>query len=72
MGNKYVDFVSDSDFEECVKKVWLGMSNEMRTDEELKKNGIDPIKMLFDMKYNDFDLNLERNALSKNEQPKPT
>ena len=56
MGNKYVDFVSDSDFEECVKKVWLGMSKEMRTDEKLKENGIDPIKMLFDMKYNDFDL----------------
>jgi len=48
--NKYVDFVSDKDFEKCVKHVIDAYKEEtILEDKELQKNGIDAIKMTFDM-----------------------
>lgn len=48
--NKYVKFVSDAHFEKCVKHVCKAFEeNAKKDDQELKKNGIDPIKMTFDM-----------------------
>ena len=50
MGNKYVDFVSDEHFEKCVKKVCDTYNEEIiLNDLELQRNGIDSIKMTFDM-----------------------
>ncbi|MDA1061045.1 MAG: Eco47II family restriction endonuclease [bacterium] len=50
MPNKYVDFVTDEKFEECVMHVCKEFENTGNIDDEkLQKNGIDPIKMTFDM-----------------------
>ena len=50
MSNKYVDFVSDSHFEKCVRHVCDSYEDaKILEDKELQKNGIDPIKMTFDM-----------------------
>jgi hypothetical protein len=49
--NKYVDFVSDEDFLECVKEVcdeYPSIRGEMSED-EFKKNGLDPFKKAFDI-----------------------
>ncbi len=49
--NKYVDFVSDEHFLECVAHVCKGYF-ETRNDltiEDLKDNGLDPFKTLFDI-----------------------
>ena len=55
MENKYVDFVSDAHFKKGVKNVWGSFSAKIREDDELQRNGIDPIKMLFNMKYHNLD-----------------
>lgn len=51
MGNKYVDFVSDEDFIECVK--WVCDAYPENVDEidmkRLSRNGLDPIKQIFDI-----------------------
>src|SRR3989304_7308117 len=48
--NRYVNFVSDEHFEKCVKHVCEKFEkNDIPDDEELQENGIDPIKMTFDM-----------------------
>jgi hypothetical protein len=48
--NKYVDFVPDAHFEKCVKHVVDRYNEEIILDDnELQKNGIDTIKMTFDM-----------------------
>lgn len=50
MTNKYVDFVSDDHFEKCVKHVVDRYNEEIILDDsQLQKNGIDPIKMRFDI-----------------------
>jgi hypothetical protein len=56
MTNQYVDFVSDEHFLKCVKEVWGNMNNEKRDDKKLQKNGIDPIKMIFDIQFNKINL----------------
>ena len=55
MSNKYVDFVSDTHFKKCVKEVWNSYNSQIRLDKELQKNGIDPIKMMFDIKYHNLN-----------------
>jgi hypothetical protein len=47
MPNQYVDFVSDDDFENCVKWVIEGYNK----NNNINRNGIDPFKTIFDM-YN--------------------
>jgi len=50
--NRYVDFVTDEEFEECVKNVcdsFSALESEILSDDELQENGIDPFKMLFDI-----------------------
>jgi hypothetical protein len=49
--NKYVDFVPDAHFEKCVKHVCNAFEKISipANDKELQKEGIDPIKMTFDM-----------------------
>jgi hypothetical protein len=50
MVNRYVDFISDSHFEKCVKHVVSAYNEEIiLEDKQLQKNGIDTIKMTFDM-----------------------
>ena len=50
MSNKYVDFVSDEHFKKCVKHVVDAYNEEhILEDSELQRNGIDTIKMTFDM-----------------------
>ena len=50
MSNKYVDFVLDSHFKKCVRHVCDSYKEaKILEDKELQKNGIDPIKMTFDM-----------------------
>ena len=53
--NKYVDFVSDSHFKKCVKIVCDTYNSQIRDDKKLQKNGIDAIKMTFDMKLRGLD-----------------
>ena len=51
MSNKYVDFVSDEDFLDCVKWVcdaYPEDSSVINMD-ELKRNTIDPFKLVFDL-----------------------
>jgi len=50
MTNKYVDFVSDEDFLECIKWVCdsYSLSNEIDID-YLQRNTLDPIKQVFDI-----------------------
>jgi len=54
--NKYVDFVSDSDFLECIK--WVCDAYPEDVDEidmkSLQKNTLDPFKMTFDMINNNI------------------
>ena len=48
--NKYVNFVSDEHFLNCVKWVCDSYpSSDDVTDEQLQRNGIDPFKMIFDI-----------------------
>ena len=54
MSNKYVDFVSDTYFEKCVRWVVGGYDQEG----DIRKNGIDAFKTLFDMINN--KLNFEQ------------
>ena len=50
MPNKYVDFVSDVFFEKCVRHVCDAYNEEViLEDKKLQANGVDPIKMTFDM-----------------------
>jgi hypothetical protein len=50
MPNEYVDFVSDEFFEKCVKHVCDTYNEEfILEDKKLQENGVDPIKMTFDM-----------------------
>jgi hypothetical protein len=51
MANLYVDFVSDEDFLECIKWVcsaYPDVSEEVDI-EDLKRNAIDPFKLVFDL-----------------------
>jgi len=55
--NKYVDFVSDDDFLECVKWVCDGYSKANGfTDKDFHKNTIDPFKLVFDLGNNQIGL----------------
>ena len=50
MGKKYVIFVTDKQFEDCVRLVCDAYNEEIiLEDQKLQKTGIDPIKMTFDM-----------------------
>lgn len=51
MSNKYVDFVSDEDFLECVQRVILQYrSVSLKVDmARLQRNVVDPFKMVFDI-----------------------
>ena len=51
MANRYVDFVSDKDFLECVKWVCDAYpADPTKVDmEELQRNTLDPFKMVFDL-----------------------
>lgn len=52
MSHEYVDFVEDEDFLECVQHVCDAYANffEDMSKEKLQSNGVDPIKMTFDMR----------------------
>ncbi|MFT4311603.1 MAG: Eco47II family restriction endonuclease [Candidatus Woesearchaeota archaeon] len=68
MPNKYVDFVSDKDFLECVKWVCeaypqINDVNEVNM-KSLTKNALDPVKMVFDI----FNGEIDFNQWIKNEQ----
>ena len=56
--NKYVDFVSDQHFRDCVKWVCevYPRSSETYDKKWLQRNGIDPFKMVLDMINGDLDL----------------
>ena len=58
MSNKYVDFVSDSDFEKCVKWVIDGYSQ----DRNIRTNGVDAFKTIFDMINNELDFEQWKNV----------
>ncbi|MBI5378261.1 MAG: Eco47II family restriction endonuclease [Thaumarchaeota archaeon] len=58
MPNKYVDFVSNEDFEDCVKWVVAGYQG----NGNLEKNGIDPFKTVFDMYNNNLSFESWKNA----------
>ena len=50
MGNKYVTWVSDEHFLECVQYVCAAYSDpKLFSEKRLHKNTIDPIKLLFDL-----------------------
>ncbi len=51
MPNKYVDFVSDKCFLECVRMVCNVYQKESKSAdlEQMQKNALDPFKMVFDM-----------------------
>ena len=50
MVNRYVDFISDEHFKKCVTHVVNAYNKEfILEDKQLQKNGIDTIKMTFDM-----------------------
>lgn len=59
MSNKYVDFVSDKYFEKCVKYVCDAYANFFVNidKDKLQSNGIDPIKMTFDIRKIDGSFN---------------
>jgi len=56
--NRYVDFVSDKHFRDCVKWVCDGFPNPSDTYNKkwLQRNGIDPFKMVLDMMNGKIDL----------------
>lgn len=58
MTNKYVDFVTDEDFLECVKYVCDAYPKlESKVDmKKLKRNALDQIKLLFDTHNQEIDL----------------
>ena len=45
MGNKYVDYVTDEHFEECVKCVINGYTQKR----DIRQNGVDAFKTIFDI-----------------------
>lgn len=49
MPNKYVDFVSDEHFLKCVEHVCKGYYESKIDIQELKDNGLDPFKIIFDI-----------------------
>lgn len=55
-GNKYVDFISDKDFMQCIENLFNAYENTKNeyTEKAFYKNKIDPIKLTFDMKFNDL------------------
>src|SRR3989344_2954336 len=57
--NKYVDFVSDEHILECVKYVCLGYveARGTITIKDLKNNGIDPFKTIFDISNKNMTFN---------------
>ncbi len=57
MKNKYVDFITDEHFLECVAnlhKAYLRAKNNV-SKKEFYKNKVDTIKLTFDSKFNDID-----------------
>ena len=60
MSNTYVDFVSDGDFEDCVKWVVTGYQGNGNS----RKNGIDPFKTVFDMYNNNLTFDSWKNLES--------
>ena len=58
MANKYVDFVSDDDFLECIK--WVCDAYPEDSDiidmKKLKRNALDPFKIFFDIFNNKLNL----------------
>ena len=72
MSNKYVDFVLDKDFLECVKWVcdaYPETSKEINM-EELNRNTIDPFKIIFDMLNGgmDYDTWIENEAIRQHDK----
>jgi len=53
VANQYVDFISDEIFEELIQSVTDAYGEENR---DIRKNGIDPFKTVFDMKKMGLDL----------------
>ena len=58
MSNEYVDFISDENFETCVKWVIVGYEG----NRDPRRNGIDPFKTVFDMYNNDISFDSWKNA----------
>jgi hypothetical protein len=57
MKNKYVDFISDEHFLDCVAnlhKAYLKAKNNIKK-KDFYKNKVDTIKLTFDSKFNDID-----------------
>ncbi|MFC0237083.1 Eco47II family restriction endonuclease [Fictibacillus phosphorivorans] len=54
--NKYVDFISDQHFMKCVGDLFKAYENTKNeyTEKQFYKNKIDPIKLTFDMKFNNL------------------
>ena len=54
--NKYVDFISDQDFMHCIENLFNAYENTKNeyTEKQFYKNKIDPIKLSFDMKFNNL------------------
>lgn len=54
--NKYVEFISDQDFMQCIENLFNAYekSKNEYTEKEFYKNQIDPIKLTFDMKFNNL------------------
>jgi len=58
VSNKYVDFVSDIYFEKCVRWVVGGYNQER----DIRKNGIDAFKTIFDMINTELDFEQWKNV----------
>lgn len=65
--NKYLDFVSDSDFLKCVEHVCKGYTDakDNLSVNDLKSNGLDPFKTIFDLinKRINFDVWLKNEEM---------
>ena len=73
MNNKYVDFISDENFLECIK--WVCNSYpKIETDEidmvDLQRNSVDPFKMIFDICNTDisFDTWIQNEKIRQNDK----
>jgi len=66
MPNRYVDFVSDEDFENCVKWVVGGYTS----GKDIRRNGIDPFKTVFDIYNNNlsFDSWIKSEEVRQNDK----
>ncbi len=70
MSNKYVEFVSDKHFLSCVQYVCEGYYEAGGKIDELKSNGLDPFKIVFDLMNRNINLNKWISAEASRQQDK--